>query len=244
MSDDLNTDPTGHGPERVPHTGGNGSQPPGGNVTAQGADEPPRGTPIAKPDPGKMARFLSKRGANAAGVETLQTALPHYKLPDAKDFSRLFPDEEIGWSGELCFVPIPIKGIRRDLLHLIDEDLVPPDAAKQIQRFRLALATKPFDVFYLCHVPTQNLDNSYNASNLRACERAKQQWVKAIIDKEDESEEYKMSFARDEDAFPKPRWPKQTIYELIDVTFGKDRCIDHENHPALLRLIGARQSMK
>ena len=30
---------------------------------------------------------------------------------------------------------------------------------------------------------------------------------------------------------------------LIGVTFGKDRSIDRENHPALLRLLGNKQSV-
>ncbi len=54
---------------------------------------------------------------------------------------------------ELCFVNVPVKGQKRDLLHLVDEDLVPPDVLPQVLHFRLALASKPHDVFFLCHVP-------------------------------------------------------------------------------------------
>ena len=46
----------------------------------------------------------------------------------------------------------------------------------KIQRFRLALAAKPYDVFFLCHVPTQNTDNSWNTSNLLACEHGRSFW--------------------------------------------------------------------
>ena len=46
-------------------------------------------------------------------------------------------------------------------------------------RFRLALATKPGDVFFLCEVPTQNMDNTWNMSNLEGCEKAKTLWTKA-----------------------------------------------------------------
>ena len=42
---------------------------------------------------------------------------------------------------------------------------------------RLALATKPYDVFFLAHVPTVNLDNSWNESNLQGCQLAKTHWV-------------------------------------------------------------------
>ena len=74
---------------------------------------------------------------------------------------RLHPDEETYWSHELCFVNVPIKGQKRDTLHLIDEDLAMRYLPSgKIQRFRLALATKPFDVFFLCHVPSRNLTTS------------------------------------------------------------------------------------
>ena len=36
---------------------------------------------------------------------------------------RLHPDEDAYWSPELCFVNVPIKGQKRDTLHLIDEEL-------------------------------------------------------------------------------------------------------------------------
>ena len=62
---------------------------------------------------------------------------------------RLHPDEENYWSDELCFVNVPIKGQKRDTLHLIDEELAMrylPSGA--ISRCRLALAAKPYDVFF------------------------------------------------------------------------------------------------
>jgi hypothetical protein len=108
-----------------------------------------------------------------------------------------------------------------------------------VLRFRLALATKPFDVFFLCQVPSQNIDNSWNESNLKACEKARTVWVQVTSRKEEGVESYKIDFARDLDAFPNPKWPTQSLDELIAVTFA-GRMIDTDNHPALLRLIGAK----
>ena len=45
---------------------------------------------------------------------------------------------------------------------------------------------------------------------------------------------------RDATHFP-AEWPKQSLSELIEVTFA-GRMIDRDDHPGLLRLIGARQS--
>ena len=201
------------------------------------------GTSIPKPEPSNdVNRFRSKRTASVASVETLQTGLPHHSISQAKDFVRLHPNEETYWSDELCFVSVPIKGQKRDTLHLILEDLAVqylPSAI--IRRFRLALATKPLDRFFLCHVPTQNLENNWNVSNLQACERARTQWIMATSRKEEGVDAYKIDASRDADAFPEPGWPAQSLNDLINVTFT-GCMIETEGHPGLLRLIGARQS--
>ena len=114
--------------------------------------------------------------------------------------------------------------------------------AKRIKRHRLALASKPHDNFFLCIVPSQNLDNSWNATALKACEKAKTLWVQVSSRKEEGVEGYKIDLARDPDAFPDPKWPSRTLEELIEITF-RSVTIETDDHPALLRLIGARQNL-
>jgi hypothetical protein len=201
------------------------------------------GTPIAKPSGFNLDKFKSKRASAIANVENLQTALPIYTISQVKDFTRLHPDEDNYWTSELCFVAVPVKGQKRDTLHLIDEELAMrylPSA--RIQRFRLALASKPFDVFFLCQVPTRNLDNSWNASAVQACEQGKSLWVQATSRKEEGAETYKIDCARDQDAFPTPKWPTQSLDALLEATFA-GRMIETKDHPGLLRLIGAKQQM-
>jgi hypothetical protein len=140
-------------------------------------------------------------------------------------------------------VNVPIKGQKRDTLHLIEEDLAMrylPSA--KVLRFRLALATKPDDVFFLCHVPSRNTDNTWNESNLKACEQAKTLWTQATSRKEEGVEAYKVDKSRDLDAFPAPKWPSQSLSELIGATFS-GRMITSDDHPGLLRLIGAKQDV-
>ena len=55
-------------------------------------------------------------------------------------------------------------------------------------------------------------------------------------------DEYKIDFARDKDAFPPVQWPKRTFDELLEVTF-RNANIDHDKHPGLLRLIGAKPDL-
>ena len=198
---------------------------------------------IAKPSEGGLEKFRSKRSASIPGVETLLTALPHHRMAEAWDWVRLHPSEEEYWSPEFCFVHVPVKGQKRGTLHLIDEELAMRHLPSgRIQRFRLALATKPFDNFFLCHVPSQNLDNLWNDSNLRACFQAKTLWTQATSRRDEGVDGYKIDWAEDQDTFPQPNWPKQKLEELIFATFT-GRMIDREDHPGLLRLRGAKQSL-
>ena len=55
-------------------------------------------------------------------------------------------------------------------------------------------------------------------------------------------EGYKIEFARDQEAFPATKWPSRSLDELLEVTF-REANIDHDRHPGLLRLIGAKQDL-
>jgi hypothetical protein len=190
-----------------------------------------------------LNKFRSKRADAVANVDTLQTGLPVSSMSEAKDFVRLHPDEENYWSSELCFVMVPIKGAQRESLHLIEEDLAMRFLPSgKLQRFRLALATKPNDVFFLCRIPSRNVDNSWNRSNIAGCEQAKTLWTQATSRGEEGIEGYLVRVARDPDAFAEPKWPGQSLCDLIDRAFA-GRLISADDHPALLRLIGAKQSV-
>jgi hypothetical protein len=80
-------------------------------------------TSIQKPAGFSLDRFKSKRAASVAGLDNLVDGMPHMPVGQVKDFFRVHPSEEEYWSSELCFVPVPIKGQKRDTIHLIDEDL-------------------------------------------------------------------------------------------------------------------------
>jgi hypothetical protein len=216
----------------------------GGATTTPTASSTNGGAPpIAKPNGGGLERFKSKRSGTPANVEVLLPPLTHSNIGGSKDFVRLHPNETEYWSNELCFVNVPVHGQKRDTLHLIDEDLAMRHLdSSRIKRCRLALATKPHDNFFLCEVPSQNLDNTWNQSALLACEQAKTQWIIATSRKAEGADSYKIKFAQDNDSFPEPKWPSQTLDELILTAF-KGRQIDTEDHPAMLRLVGAKQNV-
>ena len=200
--------------------------------------------PITKiKKPSFSEKFKSKNAPTISGVETLLTALPMLKIGEVGDWTRLHPSEDDYWTFEMCFVSVPIKGAKRDMLHVIDDDLaVQYLPAKKIKRHRLALACKPHDVFFFCIVPSQNLDNPWNADALKACHQAQTHWMQAMSRRSEKAEGYEIKFAQDQDAFPEPKWPSRSLDELLEVTF-KDANIDHDRHPGLLRLIGAKQDL-
>jgi hypothetical protein len=202
---------------------------------------------IEKPGEFSLDKFKSKRAPTIAGVKTLLTALPVHSIAQAKDWVRLHPDEENYWSPEFCFVNVPIKGQKRETSHLIDEELaVRYLSSGRIIRHRLALATKPHDVFFLCEVPTQNLDNAWNDTNQKACLQAKTFWTQATSRRDEGVDGYDVKSSFDETnskapPFPELNWPTQKLEALVFATFS-GRMIDREDHPGLLRLIGAKQS--
>jgi hypothetical protein len=199
-------------------------------------------TSIPKP-PKKFSldKFKSTQAPTISNVDTLPHALPIHSIAQAKDFVRLHHLNEY-WSTELCFVSVPVVGVKGGQLHLIDESIGMRYCAKKLLRFRLALGSKPFDVFFLCIVPSTNLLNSWNESAVQACMQARVRWVQADSRKDEGHEHYKISYAHDEDAFPNPRWPRQSLEEIIGTTF-EGRNIETDTHPALLRLIGKKQDV-
>ena len=54
--------------------------------------------------------------------------------------------------------------------------------------------------------------------------------MKATSRKAEGVEGYKIDYARDQDAFPDPKWPTRTLDELLEVTF-RNANIDTDNHP-------------
>ena len=143
----------------------------------------------------------------------------------------------------MCFVSVPVHGEKRDIVHFILEDIAMKWLpAKKIQRFRLVLASRPYDDFFLAVVPTMNLDNSWNASMLAAVEQAKSHWVQVSSRKAENRESYKVDYAQDPEAFPEPKWPGN-METLVEVTFH-GKMIEDDDHPALCRLTGRKQDMK
>jgi hypothetical protein len=207
----------------------------------QGEPMPPIDKPADDDDDVDLSRFEAKTTADIAGVKTLLTGLPVLKPGEIKDYFVLHPGE--GWwkRPPYCFIDVPVIGVAKSILHLIDEGIAKRNLdAEDFFRFRVVLGSKPYDVFFLCRVPTENLDNPWNETALLACEQAKNGiWTKVISEKKSGNERYKIRKSEDPDAFPEPDWPSQTPDKLITATF-KGKMILDDHHPALARKVGRK----
>ena len=196
-------------------------------------------TTITKPGGFTLDRFKTKRAAAIANVETLLTALPHLRIAQAKDFVRLHPNEDDYWSPELCFVNVPIKGQKHDTLHLIDEDS--PYATCRARRFSASgWRWRRSPRYSSC--PTSRHGTSTTRGTrpnrgLRAGEDA--------MGAGHQSDARRTSTAT-RSTCPRPR--RLPTAEVADAAARRTdratfagRMIDREDHPGLLRLIGARQ---
>jgi hypothetical protein len=208
------------------------------------ATENPPVSPVKKPKTSFLDKYKSKNMSTAADVEPALAALAIKKISDVGDFVWVHPDEESYWTIELCFVDVPVKGEKRTILHLIDDDIAVTNLpAKKIRRMRLALAAKPDGSFFFCIVPTRNLDDSFNKSALDAIEKCRSGWWMTSSRKALGYEDYECKPARNPDFVPKPKWPSVPLDELAEVTF-RGVNIDTDDHPGLLRLVGDTQSLK
>jgi hypothetical protein len=112
----------------------------------------------------------------------------------------------------LCFVHVPTKGAKKDVMHLIVENLAMQYLESAvIKRFRLALATRPNDRFFLCHIPTQNLDNLWNETNLAGCELAKTLWTQVTSRGDEGVEGYKQPSPGSRMHFPIRNGPRSLL---------------------------------
>jgi hypothetical protein len=200
---------------------------------------------IEKPKGSGLARFRST-SLEPEKIDTLLTGVSHHSIAAAKDWVRLHHDEAAYWSDEYCFVNVPVPGQKDNTLHLITGELARKLPPGLVQKFRLALASKPHDVFFLAHVPSRNLDNEWNRTNRQGCEQAKTLWTRATSQREKGIDDYHIeSSAAEKEGkkpFPDPQWPKETLDELIEATFA-GRMILSETDPAWLRLVGGAQKL-
>jgi hypothetical protein len=200
-------------------------------------------TGIPKPQAFDLDEFKSTHSDGMPGVEIKPAALDIQKVGEVGDYFRVSPDEDKHWSDPLCFVTVPVEGVRQGTLHLITQRLADQFLKhKQVKRMRLVLATKPeTGSFFLVECPCINMDNQYNRTAADGLVMCKTQWMMASTLRDDQTGNGRYHFEPSfhQDFVDKPVWLDQTINELVLITF-EGRIIRDADHHALLRLRGMR----
>jgi hypothetical protein len=209
------------------------------------SDTPPT-EPIAQPDDElDISRFSADDPykPEMSGVRTVLQRLDMLTLSDARDWV-LVCDNPAYITPPLMFISVPVQGQKHNAVHLIDKAVALRNCDdREIEQYRLVLAARPHDRFFLAKVPCANLENSWNESMLRAVEYAKQRWCKVLSQRAQGHDRYATKDVRDNRSPPPgpygvPNWPTQTMGQIMKATFT-DPVLD-DNHPALLRLVGGK----
>jgi hypothetical protein len=216
--------------------------------SAQAGSEPieqdVKSTGIPKPEAFDLDEFKSTHSDGMPGVDVKPAALDIQRLGVVGDYFRVSPDEDKHWSQPLCFVLVPVEGVRHGgILHMITQRLAHQFLKpKQIKRMRLVLATKPeTGSFFLVECPRINMDNQFNRTAADGLVKCKTQWMmpSTLRDKKTGNGRYHFEPAGHQDFVDEPVWLAQTINELVLITF-EGRIIRAADDPALFRLRGMR----
>jgi hypothetical protein len=219
---------------------------PGGELPQAGfepIEQDVKSISIPKPEAFDLDEFKSTHADGMPGVDIKPAALDILRCGEVGDYFRVSPDENKHWSDPLCFVNVPIEGVRNGTLHLITQQLADKFLKhKQIKRMRLVLATKPeTGSFFLVECPCINMDNQYNRTAADGLIKCKTEWMMAstLKDKKTGNGRYHFERAGEQDFVDAPVWLDQTINELVLITF-EGRIIRKADDPGLLRLRGMK----
>ena len=200
---------------------------------------------IPKPPAFDLSAMVAKEPVSS--IQRMAMALPVKRFSDVGDFAKLHPDDRLPeeggyWTDRLCFVDVPVKGASKRVRHFIHPALATKHLpAKLVKHYRLALGMDADGKHFLCEIPTENKDNTWNKSNLEICEIAKTRWVMANSQNQDGLEGYQAGFPLSPDGFEEQRktlaWTTQPMAEIVGKAFAK-AIILTDDDPALLRVIG------
>jgi hypothetical protein len=184
--------------------------------------------PEVAPNPFDLASLRIDQSKLAAPATKKRLLRVPVRKPGRQDFFRAHPTEMAG--------PIGIIEVEREMYvaapHLLDEI-----RASGGYPANLHLAVNRSKVVFLIPVRLPEQDggrNSWAESLERAVTEAKNDWV--CIRAHMDLGGYELSIAQP-GVIPGPEWPTETMQELLSIAF-KNRYIDREDHPVLLKLAG------
>ena len=173
---------------------------------------------------------LSQDFGAAFGVKKVLTNVP-VRRPDKQWFVRVHPGE--GWHLEVAIIEM-----KEDNENFIVDPKIAPELAHEAVAKVLFTAITRQGLVFLWPVrlpgPDGKLDD-WNRSALQAVERAREDWVRVVANKQAGGYE----LMRATGSLPEAEWPQDlTFADVLGIAF-KGRVIKSLDHPVLKKLQGA-----
>ena len=166
---------------------------------------------------------------NGVNVEKLLTTVPVRK-PGKQSFVRVHPDEAY----RLDTVLLELKD--ESETYLLAQQLAMELPGARVARLHLYVDRNMNPAFWPIPLPgVDGRENEWHRSARIAADQAMARWVRIEADRALGG--YKVFAASGE--IEDPRWPKESLEDLLRIAFGVDRFIRSLEHPVAKRLRGA-----
>ena len=165
---------------------------------------------------------------NGVGVEKMLTAVP-VRRPSKQSFIRVHPNGEY----RLDTVLLELKD--EGETYLLSPQLAIDLPGARVARLHVYVDRSMNPMLWPIPLPgADGKDNEWHRSARLAAEQAMDRWVRIEADKALGG--YKVFAATG--VVEEPKWPKETLAELLKVAFGPDRFIRTIDHAVVKRLRG------
>jgi hypothetical protein len=185
-------------------------------------------------DPLKLSSLRSKSSV-LKGVSTMQSRVPIEHRPAQGVWVRVRPGETYTEIIDLLVATNTSNSADRNNLYVVT-DAVRPDLEMFVRPHKVAVGMTYHDKVIFLWVRSLSVgNNSWTDSALKAMTTAQTAWV--TMETDQPLSEYKVHVAPNNSQWGEPKWPDQTLEELVMTAF-RDRVIRSLDHPIAARLLG------
>jgi hypothetical protein len=198
-----------------------------GQVTA----EPPGETVY---NPLKLDKLRTKSDV-LKGVWTDPSRIPVLSKPETNTWVRVRPGEEYTAIIDLLVATNASHSSDRNPLYVATDD-VRPELERFIKPHRVVVGITYHDkVEFLWARAVGGGDNTWNASVMRAMDKAETHWISLESDRA--LGEYKINVSPRSAQWGGPKWHHRTLEDVLGLAF-RDRILDSMDHDVVKRLLG------
>lgn len=185
-------------------------------------------------DPLKLSSLRSKSSV-LKGVTSMQSRVPIEHRPAQGVWVRVRPGEANTEIIDLLVATNTSNSADRNNLYVVT-DGVRPDLEAFVRPHKVAVGMTYHDKVVFLWVRSLSVgNNSWTDSALKAMTTAQAAWV--TMETDHPLNEYKVHVAPNTEQWGEPKWPDQSLEELVETAF-RDRVIRSLDHPIAARLLG------